>query len=144
MYKGTMRPPKEIPKLSYRAFHPGYETMYKIKSLHLQSGFVSLQVPDYLEDEYFYDEVFIMQSTGTVDKDDVESFEKDIIEFINDKNGILTRHIIRAVDHLFEDGIVIEGILIHFKDGYKVLGNVYQHEEVLKEKCQWTKLGIVL
>ena len=145
-----MSPPTKIPRLNYRAFHPRYKQMYEVKALYPQSvnsymkGHVSLRVPEYMEDEYFYYEVFIMQSSGCLDKKNVETFEKDIIEFVNKSTGILTRHVVRNVDQLFEDGIVIEGIQVHFKEGYKVLGNIYQHKEILEEKCKWIKLGIIL
>ena len=64
-----------------------------------------------------------MQSKNVVVKDNLETFNGDVIEFTPITYKISKRHIVRPNDSLFEDAIFINNQFARFLNGYKVLGN---------------------
>lgn len=117
-----------ISRLNYRAYHPYYEEIYEVKAIHLLEEFVVLKVPHYLLNKYSFKDVELMQSKGVVDKDGLETFDGDVIEFTPMADKISKRHIVRPGDSLFEDAIFTNDQFIRFLNGYEILGNIYDYE----------------
>lgn len=115
-------------RLNYRAYHPYYEEIYEVKAIHLLEEFVVLKVPHYLLNKYSFKDVELMQSKGVVDKDGLETFDGDVIEFTPMADKISKRHIVRPGDSLFEDAIFTNDQFIRFLNGYEILGNIYDYE----------------
>ena len=115
-------------RLNYRAYHPYYEEIYEVKAIHLLEEFVVLKMPHYLLNKYSFKDVELMQSKGVVDKDGLETFDGDVIEFTPMADKISKRHIVRPSDSLFEDAIFTNDQFIRFLNGYEILGNIYDYE----------------
>jgi len=121
-----------VSRLNYRAYHPYYEEMYEVKAIHLLEEFVVLKMPHYLLNEYSFKDVELMQSKGVVDKDGLETFDGDVIEFTPIADKISKKHIVRPGDSLFEDAIFTNGQFTRFLNGYKILGNIYENDKLIK------------
>lgn len=101
--------------------------MYEVKATHLLEEFVVLKMLHYLLNEYSFKAVELMQSKSVVVKDNLETFNGDVIEFTPITDKISKRHIVRPGDSLFEDAIFTNDQLARFLNGYKVLGNIYEN-----------------
>ena len=128
-----------IPK--FRAWHIDKQIMGEVIRIDFKQEIVTLDLePD--DDEYYWTEtdwktshVTLMQSTGLEDKNGVEIYEGDIIEW---------RYVITYVDSSQQGNL---GMSIGFYaqrddfesyhmldvgDEYEVLGNVYENPELLE------------
>lgn len=134
---------KSISKLNYRAYYPGYQKMYNVEAINLKGKFVIINTPQDMEYSYEealvlpYNEISIMQSHGVLSKDGVLAFDKDVIEFTIKGESKPTRHILENNESLFEDGIFTKGKLTLFEDGFIIVGNVYENNNLMNVPCKW-------
>ena len=128
-----------LPK--FRAWHIHKQIMCEVIRIDFKQGIVTLDLePD--DDEYYWTEtdwktshVILMQSTGLKDRNGVEIYEGDIIEW---------RYVITYVDSSQQGNL---GMSIGFYaqrddfesyhtldvgDEYEVLGNIYENKKLLE------------
>lgn len=125
-------------KLKFRAWDKHDKKMYKIDVLNLWEDKVEM-LEKRVDEVRGFKAVDIMQSTGMLDKDGIEVFEGDIIKPVGFASWIgsveyspeTATFVLK--DHN-NDFLRSEPVFLsQFTDGLKILGNVYENPELLKE-----------
>lgn len=97
----------------------------------------STSVPLKFEDERNGEDVILMQSTGLVDKEGTEVFEGDILHHqIQTEYTFIVKYD-KDKGRWYGDGLSRTyriDITKEFLPYYKVIGNIYENQEILKEK----------
>lgn len=124
----------------FRAYHKKEKKMYQVLSLEFKPD--GLEVTIGSEDKYIgkygLDDIVLMQWTGRNDAKGVKVFEGDVV-FSRQPHA--TKHLVvweekRCAFYLFSiDGRARYDVGYKMNAGaMKVLGNVFEHPELLKEK----------
>lgn len=125
----------------YRAWHLELGRMMLIKNMWFQDGSVEeLELNDAVMNDYitaYPDEIKLMQTTGLCDKEGTEVFEGDILHHqIQTEYTFIVKYD-KEKGRWYGDGLSRTyriGITKEFLPYYKVIGNIYENQEILKEK----------
>lgn len=132
-----------IPK--FRAWHKEHKKMYEIKGISYPLKMMNIFRKDlYIEDlKVSFADVVIMQSTGLFDKNGVEIFEGDILEYkyLYDKRmktfGTVCWREDKACFGLNDiKGLSTEQIELYRVTAEKyleIIGNIYENPELMRE-----------
>ncbi|MCT1184185.1 hypothetical protein EFL99_13450 [Lactococcus lactis] len=131
-----------IPKL--RAWDKQDERMRTVSSINFAHEVISCKFaelkPFDLVDEFSIDDVILMQSTGLKDKNGVEIFEGDIVNYVksftNPMTGSGSLSINKNLRIIFKDAeFTADGIDIRLKkivSHMEIIGNIYENPELLE------------
>lgn len=127
--------------LRYRAWHLELGRMMLIKNMWFQDGSVEeLELNDAVMNDYitvYPDEIELMQTTGLCDKEGTEVFEGDILHHqIQTEYTFIVKYD-KEKGRWYGDGLSRTyriDIAKRFLPYYKVIGNIYENQEILKEK----------
>ena len=137
----------------YRAWHISKQIMCEVIRIDFEQEIVTLDL-ETDDDEYFwvetdwsFSDVEIMQSTGVKDADGVEIYEGDIVtrtylfngglgethtgEIVYDKE--YARYVISKPKEYIEPETEDLGNILSNKSTYRVIGNCYENLELLEE-----------
>ncbi|CTK87860.1 YopX family protein [Streptococcus pneumoniae] len=125
----------------YRAWHLELGRMMLIKNMWFQDGSVEeLELNDAVMNDYITvcpDEIELMQTTGLCDKEGTEVFEGDILHHqIQTEYTFIVKYD-KEKGRWYGDGLSRTyriDIAKRFLPYYKVIGNIYENQEILKEK----------
>ena len=131
-------------RLKFRAWDKSKQKMYTTSELIIWDNKVYANDIRDLTHEvlngWVIDEDYLMQSTGIFDKDGVEIFEGDILE-LKDGDEVLGNA--KTVWNKWQAVLVVEAIgvedatsfskLIDDISSYRVIGNIYENPELIKE-----------
>ncbi|HEX1794750.1 phage protein [Streptococcus pneumoniae] len=125
----------------YRAWHLELGRMMLIKNMWFQDGSVEeLELNDAVMNDYITacpDEIELMQTTGLCDKEGTEVFEGDILHHqIQTEYTFIVKYD-KEKGRWYGDGLSRTyriDITKEFLPYYKVIGNIYENQEILKEK----------
>lgn len=125
----------------YRAWHLKLGRMMLIKNMWFQDGSVEeLELNDSVMNDYitaYPDEIELMQTTGLCDKEGTEVFEGDILHHqIQTEYTFIVKYD-KEKGRWYGDGLSRTyriDITKEFLPYYKVIGNIYENQEILKEK----------
>ena len=125
----------------YRAWHLELGRMMLIKNMWFQDGSVEeLELNDAVMNDYitvYSDEIELMQTTGLCDKEGTEVFEGDILHHqIQTEYTFIVKYD-KEKGRWYGDGLSRTyriDIAKRFLPYYKVIGNIYENQEILKEK----------
>ena len=125
----------------YRAWHLELGRMMLIKNMWFQDGSVEeLELNDAVMNDYitaYPDEIELMQTTGLCDKEGTEVFEGDILHHqIQTEYTFIVKYD-KDKGRWYGDGLSRTyriDITKEFLPYYKVIGNIYENQEILKEK----------
>lgn len=125
----------------YRAWHLELGRMMLIKNMWFQDGSVEeLELNDAVMNDYitvYPDEIELMQTTGLCDKEGTEVFEGDILHHqIQTEYTFIVKYD-KEKGRWYGDGLSRTNridIAKRFLPYYKVIGNIYENQEILKEK----------
>lgn len=125
----------------YRAQHLELGRMMLIKNMWFQDGSVEeLELNDAVMNDYitaYPDEIELMQTTGLCDKEGTEVFEGDILHHqIQTEYTFIVKYD-KEKGRWYGDGLSRTyriDIAKRFLPYYKVIGNIYENQEILKEK----------
>lgn len=125
----------------YRAWHLELGRMMLIKNMWFQDGSVEeLELNDAVMNDYitaYPDEIELMQTTGLCDKEGTEVFEGDILHHqIQTEYTFIVKYD-KDKGRWYGDGLSRTyriDIKKEFLPYYKVIGNIYENQEILKEK----------
>nr|WP_318528967.1 YopX family protein [Streptococcus pneumoniae] len=115
--------------------------MMLIKNMWFQDGSVEeLELNDAVMNDYITvcpDEIELMQTTGLCDKEGTEVFEGDILHHqIQTEYTFIVKYD-KEKGRWYGDGLSRTyriDIAKRFLPYYKVIGNIYENQEILKEK----------
>lgn len=131
---------KSVPKLSYRAYHPGYAKTFPIININLLKKEIEIEKEYYKMNTVFkYEDVAIMQSYGLTDKKGVEVFEKDVIQFTLVGESEPKRWCLEDDDIIREDKLHSHDKTYLFKSGFEVIGNAYEDISLVLIRNNWIK-----
>lgn len=122
-----------VPK--FRAFLTETKTMHDVLQIDLSRSMVSLKIENASE-WYWFKEVVLMQSTGLKDKNGVEIFEGDVIFYAYFETNANNR-LVKFVNGQFIAELIRNGYhksLINVIDDAEIIGNIYEHPELLEVK----------
>lgn len=122
-----------VPK--YRAFLTETKTIHDVLQIDLSRSMVSLKIENASE-WYWFKEVVLMQSTGLKDKNGVEIFEGDVIFYAYFETNANNR-LVKFVNGQFIAELIRNGYhksLINVIDDAEIIGNIYEHPELLEVK----------
>lgn len=120
-------------QLELRAWHKDLELMEKVEELNLNFG--SCRTENYNENIKNF---ILMRFTGLYDCNGTKIYEGDIVDSGGNNNVcyevrfIANRGIIAFCDDELDMFIPLDDISQSFKENCQVIGNVYQHSELLK------------
>ena len=125
----------------YRAWHLELGRMMLIKNMWFQDGSVEeLELNDAVMNDYitaYPNEIELMQTTGLCDKEGTEVFEGDILHHqIQTEYTFIVKYD-KEKCRWYGDGLSRTyriDITKEFLPYYKVIGNIYENQEILKEK----------
>lgn len=125
----------------YRAWHLELGRMMLIKNMWFQDGSVEeLELNDVVMNDYitvYPNEIELMQTTGLCDKEGTEVFEGDILHHqIQTEYTFIVKYD-KEKGRWYGDGLSRTyriDIAKRFLPYYKVIGNIYENQEILKEK----------
>lgn len=128
-----------IPK--FRAWHNELGRMMSIKNIWFQdSRLEELELNDAVMNDYitaYPDEIELMQSTGLCDKEGTEVFEGDILHHqIQTEYTFIVKYD-KDKGRWYGDGLSRTyriDITKDFLQYYKVIGNIYENQELLEHK----------
>lgn len=123
-----------IPK--FRAYHKELKMMYEVLAIDLFNKAVTVKFDKEHYRVYSFDDVILMQLTGLFDKNGVEIFEGDVVEYIDGEFSFIGKVIkstlgtyVTGIDnHSFED-FTDETTMI---SDVSVVGNIYENPELLE------------
>lgn len=125
----------------YRAWHLELGRMMLIKNMWFQDGSVEeLELNDAVMNDYITacpDEIELMQTTGLCDKEGTEVFEGDILHHQTQTEYTFIVKYDKEKGRWYGDGLSCTyriDITKKFLPYYKVIGNIYENQEILKEK----------
>lgn len=131
---------KSIPRLSYRAYHPGYAKTFPIININLLKREIEVEKEHYKMNTVFkYEDVAIMQSYGLTDKAGIEVFEKDVIQFTLVGESEPKRWCLENDDIIREDKLHSHNKTYLFKSGFEVIGNAYEDISLVLIRKDWIK-----
>ena len=128
-------------EIKFRAWDKKEKLMGAVERLNFEYGEVSLNFfHDYYKDHISFDKVELMQYTGLKDCKGVEIYEGDILKygscvevvFYEPTMGRFMTELKKCNDES-EIG-EISSLSPYYTDNYKVIGNIYQHLELLKDE----------
>ena len=137
--------------LKFRAWHKEQKRMIEtddIVAIDLESEYITEQeiyytnegIPERDLNNYDFNELEIMQSTGLYDKHGIEIYEGDVVEYENEIGMIKTSCVVWGSDYAQfrlvnknSEPIDSRPLLGRLTKKYsKVIGNKYEHPELLK------------
>ena len=127
--------------LKFRAWHNELGRMMSIKNIWFQdSRLEELELNDAVMNDYitaYPDEIELMQSTGLCDKEGTEVFEGDILHHqIQTEYTFIVKYD-KDKGRWYGDGLSRTyriDITKDFLQYYKVIGNIYENQELLENK----------
>lgn len=129
---------------NYRVWHKIEKRFLDLRSIDFE--FEKISYDAYREAHYYdvakFDEIFFQQCTGIKDSERIDIYEGDIIEFErNDKKCIanIFYHDAFVVTGNSEEGTFVYAYLHDlvnyiYKMKIKVIGNIFEHPELLKNE----------
>ena len=128
-----------------RAWHIRKQVMCDVIKIDFKQGIVTLdlETDDYeyywMETDWNFDEVILMQSTGLKDKYDMEIFEGDIVvNHVGDEwvithfRGAFRYYPIESFANAEEHWFETDNIGNFYTEGFEVIGNIYKNPELME------------
>ena len=116
----------------------GNEMINYIISINFVFGYITFDTENVINKKRYFDDITIMQSTGLYDRHGVEIFRGDIVEIIYDIEpftGVVV-YDLEETDFKAANGNDNYGNNFQYLtvgESIKVIGNVYQHHELLED-----------
>ena len=126
-----------IPK--YRAYIKSLKLMRPVERINFDLRMVELHLSDsgdYHNDlyEYDFDEIVLMQYTGKKDKNGIEIYEGDIVEFDVDRRGKIewdSGESAYMIEYL--DANVVTNLGNYYSRELEIIGNIYDDSELIEQ-----------
>lgn len=121
-----------IPK--FRAWHKELKMMFEVLAIDFFNKAVTVKFDKEHYRIYSFDDIILMQSTGLFDKNGVEIFEGDVVEYIDGEFSFIGKviksplgtYVIGIDNHSFED-FTDETTMV---SDVSVVGNIYENPEL--------------
>jgi uncharacterized phage protein (TIGR01671 family) len=134
----------------FRAFLTETKTIHDVLQIDLSRSMVSLKIENASE-WYWFKEVVLMQSTGLKDKNGVEIFEGDVLlhtsSSVNHSDTYWHSYVqvyrMNSGAYRIKGKHIYDTELMSARNRIEVVGNIYQHQNLLEKEYFSTSDGIV-
>jgi uncharacterized phage protein (TIGR01671 family) len=108
--------------IKFRAWEKNLRAMISVDSINFEAGLINMELV-----WRTFEEIELMQYTGSKDKNGVEIYEGDIVETPSSK----TKYLVDYVEGSFVGRIKYREYTTLYK-GLEVIGNIYEDSDLIK------------
>lgn len=124
-------------EIEFRAWLKKEKKIVDVREINFASQQINFETDDDIL-YAFFDEIELLEYTGFKDKNGKKIFEGDIVRFevddIHTKPFYIDYDINDCSFSLFRNDSVDRGLLAHHQKDIVVIGNIWEHKEVLDEQ----------